>query len=135
MFNIRTGQVIPPDYSSVRVYPGFFGTYQYGRDGNKDAYILLNKQGRPFAQYDRAEWFENASLLAARKDRDGKYALLDKNGKPLTPFRYESVSKAEGPFVWCWTDDEKKLIDGKGKRYGGKILADGKAREYRIGGR
>ncbi len=113
LVNYRTGQIIPPQYGIVRTYPGFF--LAYTTENNKDLYILLDPKGKETGRYQRAEWFEGAQALAAK--RDGKYALLDKNGKQLTPFRYDDVFKAEGPFVWGRADKKEVLLDGKGKEY------------------
>ncbi len=112
--NWRSGQVIEPVYDSVMVYQGFFIAYIYG--GNKDVYIVLDKKGKETARYDRAEWLENAAALVAKKD--GKYAMMNEEGKPLTPFRYENMFKAEGPFLWAWPEDGNKiLLNGKGREY------------------
>jgi hypothetical protein len=144
--NFRTGQAIAPQYDSLKVYPGFFVAWMRG-DKGKDVYILLNRKGEETARYERAEWFEDAGLLAVRQD--GKYALLDKTGKQLCPFRYDYVYKADGPFVWARTKQEQALVDGKPVIYWAagntasavtpanttvtdEALVDGKGREYRI---
>ncbi len=117
LVNFRTGQVIPPQYTSVRVYPGFFLAYIHGNDtpDGREAHAVLNRQGRETARYGRAEWFEGPKVLAARQGK--KYAILDGGARALTPFKYVDVSKADGPFVWGRLETGSVLLDGKGREY------------------
>jgi hypothetical protein len=117
--NFRTGQTIAPIYSTVRVYPGFFLAYMHSSrtENRRDLYIMLDRRGKEGARYDRAEWLEDAGLLAARADRDGNYALLNGTGKQLFPARCENVRRATASFVWCGTDAGKALVDKAGREY------------------
>jgi hypothetical protein len=122
LVNFRTGQVIQPRYGNVEVCPGFF--LAWTQENNRDVYILLDKKAKETARYERAEWFADAGVAAVK--RDGKSALLDKNGKQRTPFRYDDVFKSASRFVWCKTDTGEVLVDGAGKEY--RITANGKSR-------
>jgi len=136
--NFRTGQTITPIYDSVRIYPGFFVAWKQGGKG-KDVYIALDAKGGEMARYQRVEWFDDAQVLAV--EQNGKYALLDKTGKQICPFRYDYVHAAAGPFVWGGMERKRALLNGKPFIYQGagvafsetdKVLVDGTGKEYRI---
>jgi hypothetical protein len=112
--NIRTGQTIAPRYDAVSAHPGFFVASVRG-NGKDDVKILLDREGKERERYDGTEWFEAAGVLAVR--RHDKWALLDANGKRVSPFRYASVSKAAASFVWGETDAGRVLVDGSGREY------------------
>ena len=109
LVNIRTGQSLAPVHDFVWIFPGFFLV----RTG--DGYGMPDRQGEEITRYDRAEWLEDAGVLAAR--RDGKYALLDANGKQVFPFRCDSVHAAFASFVWCRTGETDALVDNTGREY------------------
>ena len=117
--NFRTGQAIAPIYNSVRVYPGFFLAYIRGSrtENGQDISIMLDRQGKETARYDRTEWLEDAGILAVRTERDAPYALLDGSGKQIRAARCEYVWQAAASFVWCRTNTEKFLMDNTGKEY------------------
>jgi len=109
LVNIRTGHILAPIYDFVWTFPGFFLV----RTG--DGYGMPDRLGEEITRYDRAEWLDNAGVLATR--RDGKYALLDENGRQFFPFRCDSVQAAFASFVWCRTGETRALVDNRGREY------------------
>jgi hypothetical protein len=119
--NIRTGQTIATStraYHVIRFYPDFFLAYGEEKDQDgykKDVYALLDKKGKELARYDGTLWLKNAGLLAV--ERDGKYALLDGQGKQIYPFRCTNVWEAAASFVWCRTSEGETLVNNTGREY------------------
>ena len=85
------------------------------RDGQKGNYALFDIEGNKLTDFIFEEYDTFANGATAVVNADGKYGIIDTNGKMVVDFGTCNYIYQEGSLYQCTTDDGYKLLDAKGK--------------------
>ena len=131
--------IIPAEYDKVNCF--YADDYvQVEKDGKTG---IINSKNEPVFEFGKYGYIEKVDENTFIAGKDGKFALVSTDGKPITDFIYESLDAKEGVCISAKKDGKYGVLDFKGNVilpiendnwytpwYGGKIFLTHRKKNY-----